>query len=558
MLSAKRCVAGLHPVKLTTFLRNSPVVSPLSTANLNCDTIFISHTGLIKIGCICPETIHQNVKTMGANTMANIRLLAPEIIKENPSEETISDQTDGIFSKSYSPAIDIYAFGIVALEMAVLGIKNNPNCAGKAGQFNHQSGAHPYGGRYSEGSISQTTQYGDLSGPFVSRESIRKAIDLLDNDLQKDFINRCLNEDPNKRPTAKELLFHPIIFEVPCLKVICANKILNNSSTGYSLEQIEEEFNKKMQNRQSIIAEIHHRDGTDVVRRICDLSKLNTEYLEKFFEEVRNGVYPLYAFSAMKTKQISKFMKMKRNSTFKNLVENAANNLNAAKEPPNGVAGDPLGKQPEGDETNEENGESGQHGNEPNVNAELSRTDDPEYEEDEYDQEEETGSQTEDYEGRCENCSNDSYEEETRRIEHIEITLSSLTTGQVRMQNDRLYHLDLLLKLDDKMNRKLSCSLSSPCDNGTVLSNELVANGFINSVGCACGPLSACLTNSRSFPVDHRRKTATSSRRKSMSPLASRRTSRSWPAISRSPAAIRTPVRSIARGTPRSMFLFSA
>lgn len=420
---------------------------------------------------------------MGANTMANIRLLAPEIIKENPAEETISEPTDGLFSKSYSPAIDIYAFGIVALEMAVLGIKNNPNCTGKASQFNYSHPAHPYGGRYSEGSIQATPNYyGELSGPFVSRESIRKALDLLDNDLQKDFINRCLNEDPTKRPTAKELLFHPIIFEVPCLKVICANKILNNSSTGYSLEQIEEEFNKKMQNTQGIIAEIHRLNGTNEVRRICDLSKLNTEYLEKFFEEVRNGVYPLYAFSAIKTK-ISKYMKMKRNSTFKNLVENAMS-LNATKEPTNGCGErDGAGKQPEHNETAEATGESGHLRVEPNDTAELSRTDDPEYEEDEYDQEEETGSQNEDYEGRCENCSNDSYEEETRRIEHIEITLSSLTTGQVRIKNDKLFCLDLLLKLDDKMNRKLSCSLSSQCDNGMVLSNELVANGFINSVG---------------------------------------------------------------------------
>lgn len=425
------------------------------------------------------------MKTMGANTMANICLLAPEIIKENPTaEEAISDQNDGLFNKAYSPAIDIYAFGIVALEMAVLGIKNN--CNSKPNQFNHHQAAHPYGGRYSEGCINQTVNYGELSGPFVSRESIRKATDLLDNELQKDFINRCLNEDPLKRPTAKELLFHPIIFEVPCLKVICANKILNNSSTGYSLEQIEEEFNKKMQNTQSIIAEIHHGDGSNEVRRICDLSKLNTEYLEKFFEEVRNGVYPLYAFSTMKTK-ISKYMKMKRNSTFKNLVENALS-LNAIKEPANGA--ESACRQPckERDEAVEENGESDANRSEPNDQAELSRpadeNDPEEYEEDEYDQEEEeTGSQNEDYESRCENCSNDSYEEETRRIEHIEITLSSLTTGQVRIPNDKLYCLDLLLKLDDKMNRKLSCSLSSQCDNGTVLSNELVANGFINSVG---------------------------------------------------------------------------
>ena len=452
----------------------------------------------MKIGCVNPDDIHQNVKTMGTNAMANFCLLAPEMMNDNLTEEEINNDSNDVFlNKAYSTAIDIYAFGIVALEMAVLGIKNNFTCTNKPNnqQFNQHNQnqnsnlQHPHGHRYSEGCINQTFNnncFSELSGcSFVSRETIRKAIDLLDNDLQKDFINRCLNENPLKRPTAKELLFHPIIFEVPCLKVICANKILNDTSTGLSLEQIDEEFNKKMQNTQNVIAEIHHKDGTSVVRRICDLSKLNTEYLEKFFEEVRNGVYPLYAFSTLKTK-ISKFMKLKRNS-IKNIVDNCMSlnqnqkdaingsreNLNGRQQFKNGV--DDKEQQNENQiETNHQNEELNENNYDDENDQECQ--DDEEYDQEE--EEEETGSQNEDYENRCENCSTLEYEEETRRLEKIEITLKSTTTGQ-SIKNQEII---ILLKLDDNMNRKLSCSLSSASDNGTVLANELVTNGFINSV----------------------------------------------------------------------------
>lgn len=127
---------------------------------------------------------------MGANTMASFKLLAPEIMNENTTEDELNDISDRIFNKTYSSAIDIYAFGIVALEMAVYGIKNNFH----SNKQNQQ--AHPHGHRYSEPSdnYNYNNYFCELSGSFASRKTIRKAIDLLDNDLQKDFIERCLNE----------------------------------------------------------------------------------------------------------------------------------------------------------------------------------------------------------------------------------------------------------------------------------------------------------------------------------------------------------------------------
>ncbi len=52
--------------------------SPAIThGNLTCDTIFIQHNGLVKIGSIAPDIIHQNVKTYRDN-FKNRHYLAPE------------------------------------------------------------------------------------------------------------------------------------------------------------------------------------------------------------------------------------------------------------------------------------------------------------------------------------------------------------------------------------------------------------------------------------------------------------------------------------------------
>lgn len=426
--------------------------------------------------------------------MANFYLLAPEIMNDNSIEEEINDLNDGTpFNKAYTTAIDIYAFGIVALELAVLGIKNNFNMNNKSNQQPPPSQSNPHH-RMSEGNINHTNYFTEFSGSFVSRDTIKKAIDMLDNDLQKDFIRKCLAENPADRPTARELLFHPVIFEVPSLKVICSSKILNNSPTAYSLEQVDEEFNTKMKNTQTIIAEINYKDGHQDIRRICDLSKLNTEYLEKFFEEVRNGVYPLYAFQPQNTapkNKINKLMKAKRNS-LKNIVESSMNQINQSMklELCNGSNGSRDKLDRLHDQMSDDNEQNINLNGNQNVINQTDENDDVgeecQDEEDDYDQEDVQND--EDYENRCETCASDVYEEETRRIEKIEITLKSTTSGQSLMKNDGLFCLDLnqeiiiLLKLDDKMNRKLSASLSSTSDNGTVLANELVTNGFINSV----------------------------------------------------------------------------
>lgn len=52
-------------------------VPPIVHGNLTCDTIFIQHNGLVKIGSVAPDAIHHHVKTCREN-MRNMHLVAPE------------------------------------------------------------------------------------------------------------------------------------------------------------------------------------------------------------------------------------------------------------------------------------------------------------------------------------------------------------------------------------------------------------------------------------------------------------------------------------------------
>uniref|UniRef100_A0AAY4ETW0 Nuclear receptor-binding protein n=1 Tax=Denticeps clupeoides TaxID=299321 RepID=A0AAY4ETW0_9TELE len=182
---------------------------PIIHGNLTCDTIFIQHNGLIKIGSVAPDTINNHVKTC-REEQKSLHFFAPEY---------------GAVA-SVTTAVDIYSFGMCALEMAVLEIQSN----------------------------------GESS--YVSQEAINSAIQSLEDSLQREFIQKCLEVDPSKRPTARELLFHQALFEVPLLKLLAAHCILY------------------------------------IMVSVCllRLSQFPALELDKFLEDVRNGIYPLTAF----------------------------------------------------------------------------------------------------------------------------------------------------------------------------------------------------------------------------------------------------------------------
>ncbi|KAK5873784.1 hypothetical protein PBY51_018793 [Eleginops maclovinus] len=73
---------------------------PILHGNLTCDTVFIQHNGLIKIGSVAPDTINNHVKTC-VEEQKNLHFYAPEY-------GAVDDITT---------AVDIYSFGMCALEV---------------------------------------------------------------------------------------------------------------------------------------------------------------------------------------------------------------------------------------------------------------------------------------------------------------------------------------------------------------------------------------------------------------------------------------------------------
>ncbi|XP_033645184.1 nuclear receptor-binding protein-like [Asterias rubens] len=300
---------------------------PIIHGNLTTDTIFIQHNGLIKIGSVAPDAIHNHVKTY-REEQRNMHYIAPEY---------------GEAQDLLTTGVDIYAFGICALEMAVLEIQTN-------GDNKH-----------------------------ISREAIEKSIDQLEDPLQRDFIRKCVGPVP-QRPLARELLFHNVLFEVHSLKLLSAHCYVQNENV---LDHADNTLIERL-SPETVIASIEHPDGVENVQ--WKVSQVPALEIEKFIEEVKNGVYPLTAYA---------------------LPEH------------------PAKTRPQTPETAE---------------SVKSTTPEP-------------------------------VEVESRAILRMQCETKEEEEGKVK--------LELLLRMDDKMNRQLSCEIGLE-DSPWGLANELVEYGFIN------------------------------------------------------------------------------
>lgn len=296
---------------------------PIIHGNLTCDTIFIQHNGLIKIGSVAPDAIHHHVKTC-LKDLGNVHFIAPEY-----------------GSKLLTHAVDVYAFGMCALEMAAL-------------------------------EISET-------GNQVTDEVVNKTIESLENTLQKDFIRKCLAKNSSERLSVRQLLFHPIIFEVHPLKLQAAHKIVSLPAMYQPDQLTDEAIRARHTDREDIVAFVPLRGrktGPQIPKSDCEL--------EKFLDDVRNGIYPLTAHATTRTPVVQ------------------------PQSPESSDLSSPDGKQ----------------------------------------------------------------DVETRRIVNIMCNIKPQEAGQN-------FVMTILLRMDDKMNRQLSCEVTR-ADTCGGLSEELVFHGFIH------------------------------------------------------------------------------
>lgn len=148
---------------------------PIIHGNLTCDSIFIQHNGLVKIGSVVPDAVHYSVRRGRERDREQQR----EQERERERGAHYFQAPEYGAAEQLTAALDIYAFGMCALEMAALEIQPS----------NSESTA-------------------------INEETIQRTILSLESDLQRDLIRKCLNPQPQDRPSANDLLFHPLLFEV--------------------------------------------------------------------------------------------------------------------------------------------------------------------------------------------------------------------------------------------------------------------------------------------------------------------------------------------------------
>ncbi|GAB5584312.1 nuclear receptor-binding protein 2 isoform X3 [Prionailurus iriomotensis] len=216
---------------------------PIIHGNLTSDTIFIQHNGLIKIVW---HRIFSNALPDDLRSPIRVEREEPRNLHFFPPE--YGEVADGT-------AVDIFSFGMCALEMAVLEIQAN----------------------------------GDTR---VTEEAITRARHSLSDPNMREFILSCLARDPSRRPSAHNLLFHRVLFEVHSLKLLAAHCFLQHQ---YLMPENVVEEKTKAVDLNAVLAELPRPARPPLQWRYSEVSYLE---LDKFLEDVRNGIYPLMNFAA--------------------------------------------------------------------------------------------------------------------------------------------------------------------------------------------------------------------------------------------------------------------
>ncbi|XP_068839410.1 nuclear receptor-binding protein 2 isoform X4 [Capricornis sumatraensis] len=241
---------------------------PIIHGNLTSDTIFIQHNGLIKIGSVW-HRIFSNALPDDLRSPIRVEREEPRNLHFFPPE--YGEAADGT-------AMDIFSFGMCALEMAVLEIQANGDT------------------RVTEEAITRARH--SLSDPNMRLHGGSQGLGARAERLHplppppQEFILSCLARDPARRPSAHNLLFHRVLFEVHSLKLLAAHCFIQHQ---YLMpENVVEEKTKAM-DPHAVLAEIPRPPRPPLQWRYSEVSCLE---LDKFLEDVRNGIYPLMNFAA--------------------------------------------------------------------------------------------------------------------------------------------------------------------------------------------------------------------------------------------------------------------
>ncbi|XP_017856150.1 PREDICTED: nuclear receptor-binding protein homolog [Drosophila arizonae] len=229
---------------------------PIIHGNLTCDSIFIQHNGLVKIGSVVPDAVHYSVRRQHLDQL-------PERERERGAHYFHAPEYGA--AEQLTAAVDIYAFGMCALEMAALEIQP-------------------------QSSNSESTA--------INEETILRTINSLDNDLQRDLILKCLNPNPQDRPSASDLLFHPLLFEVHALKLLAAHCLVFSPANRTMFSETAFDGLMQRYNHPDVIMAQLKKSGNEVQFRLSDVT--GADKLEKFVEDVKYGVYPLITYSGKK------------------------------------------------------------------------------------------------------------------------------------------------------------------------------------------------------------------------------------------------------------------
>eukprot|EP00731_Ephydatia_muelleri_P031619 Em0023g126a len=204
--------------------------------NLSLASIFLQHDGLIKIGSVSPDAIQEHVKSrLEDSELVYLHYSAPEYV-------TLS---------TVQTPVDIYAFGICALEMLNLDLLGNV----------------------------------DILPQSERKEAIERSIESLAGPV-KQFIKLCTSEAPEQRPRAADILNHPVLQDVYNLKLLSAMAIGSKVEVETQLERWDRQHRSEPDR---VVAELHSEDQQLINEWRIMPTQARVD-LDKLFEEAIHDV----------------------------------------------------------------------------------------------------------------------------------------------------------------------------------------------------------------------------------------------------------------------------